>query len=153
MTTDWLDPGTWESIARTAATSVTALAKLRDAVMRRRKTTRKLDEEVDSLAKDLEQLADLMLKQATSHGRFLEAVVRALTALNEIDLVGRAGQFGAVIKAHGDALLAIANSINGLQDAALKHEKRLRAVEQALPKVARVKTQRGQSSRRVTRRK
>jgi hypothetical protein len=60
MTTDWLDPGTWESIAKTAAASATALAKLRDALMCRKKAARKLDETVDAVRNDLEQLVGLI---------------------------------------------------------------------------------------------
>jgi hypothetical protein len=152
--TEWLEPGTWESIAKTAATSIGALAKLRAALARRKKTTRKLDEEVDALRKDLEQLVGLMLKQATSHGRFLDSLVRALKAVSELDLVGRAGQFGTIVKTHGDAILALGSATTGLHDAALKHENRLKVVERALStEDAGAKTQRRRAPRRVTRRK
>jgi hypothetical protein len=144
--TEWLDPGTWASIAKTAATSVTALTRLRDALARRKKATHK-GEDVDALRKDLERLVDLMLKQATSHGRFLEALFHLLKVLHDGDVVARAQQYATLVATLGAATTR-------LQDLALAHENRLKAIEQVLPtKVVGAKKQRRKPPRRATRRK
>jgi hypothetical protein len=129
---EWLDPGTWESIAKTAATSLAAWAKLRAAMARRRKATRPadtraLDKEIDALQADLQQLVDLLTKQAVSHGEFLQAVVNLLGPMDAPD-----GEKGVdrVIQ-HVILLRAGLNATQQLQEIVLTHEHRLKALEGA----------------------
>jgi len=81
--TDWLDPGAWEHVAKTAAAVVDALTKLRDAMSRRKKAaqpgdTRNLDEEVDALQKNVQQFVDVMMQHVTSNRQVWEAIINVL---------------------------------------------------------------------------
>jgi hypothetical protein len=138
--TEWLDPATWESVAKTAAASFAALAKLRAALARRKKARRKTDAEVAALQRDLEQLVDLMMKQTTSHGRLVEALVRLLKGLKDADVVGRASQYATLVTLQADTLGKLSDLTLRLQTAVQAQENRLKAIERAFPSPADAET-------------
>jgi hypothetical protein len=126
--TDWFDPGAWESVARTAAAIVEALAKLRNVLQRkatRPEDARALDEELDAMQATLQQLIDLMMQHVSSNGKVWEAVVKLLGPLDAPE-----GERGVDrVMPYITLLLTGVRVTSQLQDVVLAHERRLQALE------------------------
>jgi ABC-type Zn uptake system ZnuABC Zn-binding protein ZnuA len=128
--TDWFDPTIWEQGAKATAALLDVLAKLRDALSRRRKATRsedkrELDKEVDALQADFEKLVEAMTEHVTSHGEFVKAVVNLLGPMDAPDGKKNVDTWIELIKQFGLVNRATANLAKIVPD----HERRLKALE------------------------
>jgi len=128
--TDWYDPTTWESAAKTAkalATTLTSLSKIRDRLSRKaptrsaRGTSRNLEQEVDALRTELNQLVDAMMQHIKTQEMVVDGFSELMRRLIEstsdkaeknLNLIGKWGEVTTDIQ----KVLAI-------------HEQRLRAIE------------------------
>jgi hypothetical protein len=121
--TDWLDPSVWSEAAKAAKTVTTiadVLMRMRNRLARKKKTKRNLDE----LQADLTGLINVLSEYVTSQTKYHEAWLGLLKTVASDDGT-------KVVKAHVTLLRTTAHATKGLQEAAMVHERRLKAIEEA----------------------
>jgi hypothetical protein len=112
---DWLDPEAWQSVAKTAATLLDALIKVRDRLSRKQGgSARKLDQEIDALQADLQRVVDLMATFVSHINSYFESVARQ----------GKPHSYLTLLK-------EVATTIQRISERLRAHEERLKKLEGA----------------------